>query len=244
MSESQLPFDDTTESLDRRLTSIWQAAAVRGDRMPGEPKLANALSSSRPSIREALIRLEERGYIRRRQGADTVVNTSLLSIPSRFDERVETSEMIRAMGSEPAVEVLDSEVSQITIEEAKEFDLTPSTRVLRIRKRWTADGVPVLLAADSIPLPKTVDEVAVDFETPLSQIVELVGGESADWEVVWPLAELLDEQGAEWAGLSVADPVLCLEVSGVTWSGEVCYWTKEWHLGNFFRYAMVRRADW
>lgn len=152
--------------------------------------------------------------------------------------------MIRAMGSEPAVEVLDSEVSQITIEEAKEFDLTPSTRVLRIRKRWTADGVPVLLAADSIPLPKTADEVAVDFETPLSQIVELVGGESADWEVVWPLAELLDEQNAEWAGLSVADPILGLEVSGVTWSGEVCYWTKERHLRNFFRYAMVRRADW
>src|SRR5690554_3658678 len=98
MSESQLPFDETIESLDRRLTSIWQAAAVRGDRMPGEPKLANALSSSRPSIREALIRLEERGYIRRRQGADTIVNTSLLGIPSRFDERVEVSEMIRAMG--------------------------------------------------------------------------------------------------------------------------------------------------
>lgn len=244
MSDPGAAADASVESLDRRLTSIWQAAAVRGDRLPGEPKLANTLSSSRPSVREALIRLEERGYIRRRQGADTIVNTSLLGIPSRFDDRVEVSEMIRAMGSTPQVEVLGSEISQILLEEAQEFDLPPSTKVLRIRKRWMADGVPVLLANDSIPLPKAVEQVDIDLETTLSLIVEKVGGQTADWEVVWPLAELLDEQGAEWAGLSTADPVLGLEVSGVTWSGEVCYWTKERHLRNFFRYAMVRRADW
>lgn len=236
--------EGSIESLDRRLTAIWESAAARGDRMPGEPKLADSLATSRPSIREALIRLEERGYIRRRQGAETIVNTSLLGIPARFDQRVEASELIRAMGCEPQVEVLESVTSQITLEEAKEYDLPPSTHVLRITERWTADGVPVLLAIDSIPLPKGVTSADCDSTLPLAELAKSVGGSRPDWEVVWPTAELLDEQGAAWAGLTGSDPVLGLEVSGVAWSGEVCYWTKERHLRNFFRYAMVRKVDW
>jgi GntR family transcriptional regulator len=232
-------------SPDERLVQLWETAAREGRTLPGEPTLAHALSISRPAVREALIRLEERGYIRRRQGADTVVNSSLLGIPARFDQRVEMSEMIRAMGCAPSVEVLDVSTTTITIEEAAEHDLPPATPVRRVTKRWTADEVPVLIAHDSVPLPKAPrDEAGADPALPLVDLAHRLTGERPGWEVVRPSAGLLDAQAAAWADLAEDDPALSLDISGISWHGRVYYWTRELHLRNFFRYALVRRAEW
>ncbi|NGZ99916.1 winged helix-turn-helix transcriptional regulator [Nocardioides sp. W3-2-3] len=89
-------------SLDDRLHQVWLDAARHGTTMPSEPSLAASLATSRPAVREALVRLEERGYIHRRKGAGTVVNTSLLNIPARFDQRIDTSEPDRIHGAHPA----------------------------------------------------------------------------------------------------------------------------------------------
>lgn len=232
-------------SLEERLARLWETAAREGRTLPGEPTLAHALSMSRPAVREALIRLEERGYIHRRQGADTVVNTSLLGIPARFDQRVEMSQMIRAMGCTPSVEVLDVSTTTITSEEAAEHDLAPATSVRRVTKRWAADEVPVLLAHDSVPLPKAGgDDAEDDPLLPLVDLARRLTGERAGWEVVHPSAGLLDTRTAAWTDLAEGDPALFLDISGISWRGQVCYWTRELHLRNFFRYALVRRAEW
>lgn len=231
-------------SLEERLEALWVDAARNGRHLPGEPTLATTLSSSRPAVREALIRLEERGYIHRRKGADTAVNSSLLGVPARFDQRMETSALIAAMGCTPRLDVLEVSTSRILIEEATEHDLPPSTEVYRVTKRWSADDVPVMFARDSIPMTNRVDPVAFDPKTTIVDLAQMLMGERAGWEMVWPAAEALDSETAESVDLSPGDPALALEISGVSPRGSVCYWTRELHLRGFFRYAMVRRAEW
>lgn len=238
------PATSSARSLEERLEELWVDAARNGRHLPGEPKLASALSSSRPAVREALIRLEERGYIHRRQGADTTVNTSLLGIPARFDQRLEASALIAAMGCTPRVDVLETSSSRITIDEATEHDLPPSTDVYRVTKRWCADDVPVMVAHDSVPLTQRIDPAAFDPKMAMVDLAEHLMGERAGWEMVWPTAESLNAETAESADLPTGDPALALDISGVSSRGSVCYWTRELHLRGFFRYAMVRRADW
>ncbi len=231
-------------SLEERLEEVWADAARSGRHLPGEPTLATTLSSSRPAVREALIRLEERGYIHRRKGADTAVNSSLLGVPARFDQRLEASALIAAMGCTPRLDILDVSTSRILIEEATEHDLPPSTEVYRVTKRWSADDVPVLFARDAVPVTTRADPAAFDPTMAMVDLAETLMGERAGWEMVWPAAEALDAGTAEAVGLTEGDPALALDISGLSPRGSVCYWTRELHLRGFFRYAMVRRAEW
>lgn len=235
---------DSEASLAKRLEEVWAEAARTGSRMPGEPSLAARLQSSRPAVREALIRLEERGYIHRRKGADTAVNPSLLDIPARFDRRLDKFELIAAMGRTPTIEVLDVEQSPITPSEAEQHELPVDTSVLRIAKRWRADGQPVLLAADVVPIRAEVDPFSVEPSLPLVEQAEVLAGERVEWEIVWPRADALSAEAAAATGRPAGEPVLALDVAGVAPSGGICYWTSELHLRDAFRYAMVRQAEW
>lgn len=226
--------------LDERLWQVWlQAARGRGV-LPAEPMLAQTLDTSRPAVREALVRLEERGYIHRRRGTDTVVNGAALGIPARFDARMDKAELIAAMGHAPGVRVCAHRVDTVTIAEATEFGLVPATRVLRLTKVWTADGVPAMLARDSVPLTAAAAPDESDFDRSVFELAPLLAGEPVEWEIVWPDAENLSEADAESLGRPVGEAALSVAVSGVGRSGQVVYWAEELHVRQVFRYAMVR----
>ena len=67
-----------------RLRSVWRTAASRGVLMPPEDQLVADLGASKPSIREALVRLEADGLVRRRVGAGTFPNPMALEMPARL----------------------------------------------------------------------------------------------------------------------------------------------------------------
>lgn len=229
-------------SLDDRLHQVWLDAARHRTTMPSEPSLAASLATSRPAVREALVRLEERGYIHRRKGAGTVVNASLLDIPARFDARIDTSELISSMGHTPRLDVLAVERSPITLEEAQQHELAPGTTVLRVHKRWSADDRPVTLARDVVPV--LGPDTEVDPTRPMVEVALALTGERVGWEVVRPGADALSAEDAALADRPPGEPALTLDVTGVGLAGRVVYWTAEIHLRGAFRYAMVRRADW
>ncbi|GAA2235042.1 hypothetical protein GCM10009851_20100 [Herbiconiux moechotypicola] len=226
-------------SLDDRLRDVWRRAAEEGTSMPGESTLALDLEMSRPAVREALVRLEERGYIRRRKGADTVVNTSLLNIPARFDRQVDKLELIRSTGRDPGVEVLSHEITPITVDEAVEFEVAPGTPVLRLTKLWTADGRPVMLARDCVPLAGR-RAVGYDPSESIFSLALSLGHEHIEWEVVWPGADVLSEADARALGRPEGEAVLTVELTGVGRSGRTGYWSSELHVKGALRYAMVR----
>src|SRR5438552_14574662 len=138
--------------LDTRLRRIWHRTVQNGEPFPGEPALARRRGASRPAVREALIRLEHEGLIGKRKGAETAVNRAAVEIPARFDQQIEKAQLIEAMGRKALLEVLESEVIQLNDEESRGFELPSGVSALRVCKRWKADGIPVMVAIDTIPL--------------------------------------------------------------------------------------------
>ncbi|GAB7006371.1 GntR family transcriptional regulator [Nocardioides sp. AN3] len=231
---------DKQAPLSSRLEALWQRAAVAGELLPGEPALAEELTASRPALREALVRLEERGYITRRQGADTAINRALLDIPARLDEKVENGRLITAMGKEAKVDLLELRWTTATSKEVAEYGLVEGQEVLRTKKVWLADEVPVILANDAIPLrAKNLSKSDVDARLSVFELCELLGNPAANWETVWLGARVLGEDAGVMRG-EPGDPVLSLDVTGITKSGSVGYWAAERHRSEAFRYAMIR----
>ncbi len=105
--------------LRARLEEVWLESARSGSPMPGEPALAQRLAVSRPAVREALVRLEERGYIRRRQGADTTVNRRMLDVSARIDEQIDRSELIASTGRRASMVVVESRIDSPSPEEGR-----------------------------------------------------------------------------------------------------------------------------
>jgi GntR family transcriptional regulator len=227
-------------TLLRRLEDLLVHIAETGATLPAEPALAAALTASRPALREALVRLEERGYIARRQGTDTVINRALLGIPVRIDEKVENARLIDAMGKEARVELLALKWDRPTSTEIAQYGENAGTEVLRTTKVWYADDLPVIVADDVIPVRNAITSRSdIDARLPVFDIAELLGNPPAEWETVWLTATLLGEDAERLNG-APGDPALGLDVIGVTRGGTPGYWAREKHLTRGFRYAMVR----
>lgn len=67
----QKPIDHVEESL---VTAILDSVYAPGDTLPGERDLARQLGVTRPTLREALRRLERDGWVTIRQGKSTRIN--------------------------------------------------------------------------------------------------------------------------------------------------------------------------
>lgn len=202
--------------------------------MPSEPQLAALTGASRTSVREALIRLEERGYIHRSHGARTVIHSHLDQLGTRVDQQRDHLEAIARAGYRPSVRVVSAAfgVVERSPNGPEQFhDLPIGTRVLRTRKVWSADGRPYVLADDVIPVTDTraseVLEADLDPSTPVFDLAESLNGVAVAWETVWFGSSMLtdDERGA--LGLETTASVLELTYCGVGPTREVAYWCRE-----------------
>lgn len=228
-----------------KLLEIWLETARAGEPLPSEPSLADTLSASRTAVREALVRLEERGLLRRRQGADTVVNAAALNIRARFDEQVDQAQLIQTMGRRASLEVLGAQVFQLDDGDAKALGTEPGTWALRTTKRWRADGSAVMLAVDVIPLSDPPEEpghlpAGLDVEEPVFSIADRYGAGPVEWELVWPGVVNLDTKIAALLERRRGEAALTLELLGVSRHGGHAYRASEYHVQGAFRYGLIR----
>jgi GntR family transcriptional regulator len=226
--------------LETRLRRIWRQTVDKGEPFPGEPALALRLGASRPAVREALIRLEHEGLIGKRKGAETAVNRAAVEIPARFDQQIEKADLIEAMGGKASLEVLESSVGRLNEEEAASFEVPEYSPVLRVTKRWRADGVPVMVAIDTVPLHGETVPAGVDIGQSLFELLPKLGHDRAAWELAWPSAANLDARTAAWLERPEGEAVLTMELTGVTRNGDRVYRAFEYHYPGAFRYGLIR----
>lgn len=230
-----------SRSLLGRLERVWEIAATAGGTLPAEPVLASTLTASRSALREALVRLEERGYITRRQGTETAINRALLDIPVRIDEKVENATIIGAMGMTSRVELLTMRWDDATADERQHFHLSDCSGVLRTSKVWYADDVAMILAEDVIPIRiENLSRASVDARASVFELSEQLGNRHAEWETVWLSAGSLEKARAAMMHATPSESVLEFDVTGVTRDGAPAYWGCELHRTSAHKYAMVR----
>lgn len=220
-----------------RLRNVWKDAAQLGIPLPGEQRLAEMLGASRPSLREALAKLESEGLIYRRHGAATAVNRAALEISGRFDETEDLREVLGRAGFEVRQELMRAEQIHLSEVEAAELGVEAGAVAMRIVKRWLADDSPAALAVDTFPLTRFEDlDVSEDLWTlAMGQL-----GEPVRWELAIPGAVNAEGSVAEWLGLEIGTAVLTVECLGVTVSGRRAYLATEYFRSNLARLGMIR----
>jgi DNA-binding GntR family transcriptional regulator len=222
----------------KALRGVLATAASNGLPLPTEQRLVEELGVSKPSVREALIRLEAEGLVARRVGVGTFPNPMAPEMPARLDRQADFADLLRSAGFEPRVEVLEAGWTELRELAAQRLGCESGTRAFRTRKRWFADDVPVMVAVDVVPAPRPVTTTP-DPSTTLVTLADELGAGRAEWILTWPGASICGHETAKFLGLRARDPVLTLEHVGVNRLGGRCFWATEHHRPGHIGYGWI-----
>lgn len=152
--EVRLRADDRPlymQAVDALRNLLQHSEYVAGDRLPSEPKLAEQLGISRPTLREALQTLEEEGAIVRRHGVGTFVAEQRPVL----NAGLEVLESIEHMAKRGGLHVDMGEVviaeRMTTEDETDGFGLNEPEPAVCVTRVILAEGKPVAHLTDVLP---------------------------------------------------------------------------------------------
>ena len=119
--------------------------------LPSERVLSESTQLSRVTTRKALDQLAEQGLIVRRQGSGNYIAPHLEAALSRLTS---FSEELRRRGYAPGSRWISRAITPATREEARLLELSPETRVARLKRLRLADDV--VMAHEESILPASV----------------------------------------------------------------------------------------
>jgi DNA-binding GntR family transcriptional regulator len=130
--------------------AIRRGELVPGDQLDSEVQIAEALGLSRPTIRQAIGHLVDRGMIVRRRG----VGTQILPMPVRREmELTSLHDDLRRAGRTPGTQILSLGTVAAEHEVAVQLGLHPGTEVTRVVRLRTSEGEPLALMRNWLPDP-------------------------------------------------------------------------------------------
>ena len=119
-----------------------------GDRIPNELDLADDLDLSRPTLRQAIAYLVDKGLLVRKRGVGTQVVMSAVRRPLELSSLHD--DLARA-GQHPTTRLLDLAVGPCDDEVADALALPPRTPVLTLQRLRLAAGEPLALMTNALP---------------------------------------------------------------------------------------------
>jgi GntR family transcriptional regulator len=223
------------------LEDLMSGKLVTGDKLPNEDRIAERFSVSRATVREAVLRLLEAGYLTRRHGSGTYVTKTPRSRHA-LDTTVSYTAMIRDAGHTPGETVIAKAVRTPTEHERVVLGLTADDRVHEVERVRLADDRPVIYSRDRIPaaLLNGISEDALD--SSLYVILDTAGH-----PVFRASAELLptlaDERLSELLEVECGTPLLHIDQVDYDARGRAVMLSLEWHVADAFELIVNRRAS-
>ena len=141
---------DTVRNLLER--QIREGELLPGQRLPTEPELAARLGVSRNSLREALQSLEDSGLIVKRHGIGTFVTESRPLVQGGIERLAGLTEFIAGEGRAAGSDLAGYAVVPANAEVRRKLGLTSAMPIAVIESIKTADGQPVAVCFDYIPM--------------------------------------------------------------------------------------------
>lgn len=177
--ESCMKAKLVAEILEEKLVAyIRQQGLKPGDRLPSEAAMAEQMEVSRTSVREAYVRLIDRGIINRKHGFGTFVGNTI--IQDDQNRRRTFGEAIGLAGLSPSCEVLRAGHVAAGREMAVRLGCKPTNATYNMLRVFRADGHAAVLIEDFIAPHLDVSkadfvEHASDYVAALAKIVDLDG---------------------------------------------------------------------
>jgi GntR family transcriptional regulator len=228
----------------RYLVGLIDEGAYRpGERLPSENELAAQLGISRPTLREALLNLEQEGIVIRRHGVGTFIAPGY---EHRLESGLERLESILELAARQGLSIqcdgLQVREEPATRKLADKLQTEPGMPLLRVDRVLLADGIPVAYMVDytlsTILSPADIDD------TFNGSVLDLLR-QKPDLQVIQVQADIVAlNADAFLAGKLSVKPrqaVLLLEELLFDQEGKAIEFSRNYFVPEFFRFHVVRR---
>lgn len=183
--------------------------------IPKEIDLATKFNVSRPTIRQAIKQLEDKGYLERRKKKGTWVKA--VKIEQEFTHVIESySEEMSHKGVVPKTNVLLFAPILPDDEIMRSLNLVRQEKVFKLVRLRYANGQPIVLVTSFIPVKVCPDMAEFDF-TQISLYSLLAAKGFAVKHVKRKLeVQKSDETTANLLNIQTADPIFYFHTAGLT----------------------------
>lgn len=183
--------------------------------IPRETDLAAKFKVSRPTIRQAIKQLEDKGYLERRRKKGTWVKA--VKIEQEFTHVIESySEEMNSKGVVPKTNVLLFTQTTPNDEIMTNLNLTSGEKVFKLVRLRYADQQPLVLVTSYIPVKICPDMAELDF-TQVSLYSFLASKNYAVKHVKRKLeVQKADQTTANLLNIQLADPIFYFHTAGFT----------------------------
>jgi DNA-binding GntR family transcriptional regulator len=187
--------------------AIHDGKLVPGDRIANEVALADQLGLSRPTVRQAIQTLVDKGLLVRKRGVGTqVVNAPIrrtVELTSLYDD-------LMRRGLRPTTTVLALELADGDAPARQRLNVSSGDQVWRLDRLRSVKGEPLALMCNFIPASVT-DLTRVDLEH--TGLYEHFRGQAIHLRVAHQVigARTVDSREARLLGGRKGDPVLTME---------------------------------
>ena len=221
---------------------IENGALQRGDRLPSERQLCDALGVSRATVRRAIEQLAADGLVEGRGRGSYVRDDALAEPPNAL---VSLSELGRSRGLHASARVLGARLRPATIDEAERFRIAPGAELFELERLRMLDGLPISVDHNRVPLRVAPTLAELDFTTAsLYAALERAGNPPvrADYELE---ARAADAREAELLGLTAGAPVLFATTVAIGAEGRVVDLGRTVYRADRYRFqaTLLRRAN-
>jgi DNA-binding GntR family transcriptional regulator len=128
--------------------AIVEGALTPGSRLENEVQLADRCGLSRPTVRQAIQHLVDRGLLVRKRGVGTQVVQAQVKRPIELTSLYDD---LAAAQRAPRTRVLELVTVPASDEIAKDLGLPPGTDVIRMRRLRLSDSEPLALMTNHLP---------------------------------------------------------------------------------------------
>jgi len=221
---------------------VQRGGYAPGDRLPSEVELSKQLGISRPTLREALHRLEEEGSIIRRHGVGTFVARARPVIESGLELLESIDRMAERRGLHTGMADVAIQERPAAPRELQGLRLTDGERVTTVTRVIVADGLRVARLTDVVPHEYlSADEIGLDFHG--SVLDHFLGrgwpALSHSWTEL--SAEAADAELAHALHIQRGAPLLRLEAQLHSRDGRVIDYSTSLFVPGHFYFHVVRR---
>ncbi len=232
-SDARPLYSRVEESL---ASDIHSGMRKPGDQLPTENDLIQQFGVSRPTIRQAIQNLANRGFVEIRRGRGTFVTLPKMTQPLlSLSGFVEDMEM---QGRHATARVINKEIVKATEAAAHHLALRPNTDVVRIQRVRLADGVPVSFDDTFLPLEVGRKIMADNLESePIFSLLEQkYGVPLVDAE--YRLEALGAESGvADALGVEPGSPMLVIERTSYGEGNQPIDYERLYYRGDLIRFT-------
>jgi GntR family transcriptional regulator len=227
----------------RLLELIERGTYAPGEQIPSEVDLAAQFGISRPTLREALLHLEQAGAIVRKHGVGTFVASAYgLRLESGLERLESVFQMTARQGMEAHIEGLacDQEPAEPAV--AERLAIPPGTPLTTVRRTIVVDGRPAAYMLDLAP-PDILSpqDIGESFSGSVLDVLR----QRPDLHVSQAVADIVpvdaDALLAERLSIRPGQAILLLEEVLLAEGGIPIEFSRNYFVPSMFRFHVLRR---